>query len=105
MSSNVSYLAARFTRARLNPALAWADVFAMAMLAGFGFTVSLLIGELAYPNPAQAEHIKAAVLLGSLTSALVACLLLKLRNSKYRRLCEQENTNGTTDTSQQGDER
>lgn len=42
-----TYLAARFTRARLNPQLAWADVFALAALAGIGFTVALLIGELA----------------------------------------------------------
>ncbi|GAA2646777.1 Na+/H+ antiporter NhaA [Streptomyces vastus] len=85
-----TYLAVRFTRARLNPALAWADVFALSVLAGIGFTVSLLLGELAYPDPAQAQSIKAAVLLGSLTSALLAALLLRLRNAKYRALYEQE---------------
>ena len=70
-----TYLAARFTRARLNPDLAWADVFALAVLAGIGFTVALLIGELAFPDPADAEHIKAAVLLGSLIAAVLAALL------------------------------
>ncbi|GAU71460.1 Na(+)/H(+) antiporter NhaA [Streptomyces sp. NBRC 110611] len=89
-------LAVRFTRARLGAGLAWADVTAVAMLAGIGFTVSLLIGELAYPDPADAEHIKAAVLVGSLASALLASLLLRMRNSKYRRLYEEEiaNSNG-----------
>jgi NhaA family Na+:H+ antiporter len=100
-----SYLAVRFTRARLSPDLAWADVIAVAMLAGIGFTVSLLIGELAYPNPADLEHIKAAVLLGSLTSALLACVLLKLRNNKYRGLYEEEtldeNADGIPDIYQQ----
>ncbi|MBT2493514.1 Na+/H+ antiporter NhaA [Streptomyces sp. ISL-96] len=100
------YLAARFTRARLSPDLSWPDVIAVAMLAGIGFTVSLLIGELAYPNPADLEHIKAGVLLGSLTSALLACVLLKLRNNKYRRLYEEEtldeNTDGIPDIYQQG---
>jgi NhaA family Na+:H+ antiporter len=43
-----TWLAARFTRAELNPELAWADVLAVATLAGIGFTVSLLIGELAF---------------------------------------------------------
>ncbi|MPY61019.1 Na+/H+ antiporter NhaA [Streptomyces spongiae] len=85
-----TYLAARFTRARLNPDLAWADVFALAVLAGIGFTVALLIGELAFPDPADAEHIKAAVLLGSLIAATVAALLVKRRNRIYRRLWEAE---------------
>ncbi|MFF7984042.1 Na+/H+ antiporter NhaA [Streptomyces sp. NPDC007901] len=87
-----TYLAARFTRARLNPDLAWADVFALAALAGIGFTVALLIGELAFPQAALGEHVKAAVLLASLISALLAALLLRRRNLLYRRLCEQEDT-------------
>ncbi|GAP49861.1 Na+/H+ antiporter NhaA [Streptomyces azureus] len=85
-----TYLAARFTRARLNPDLAWADVFALAVLAGIGFTVALLIGELAFPGPAEAELIKAAVLLGSLIAAALAALLVKRRNGVYRRLWEEE---------------
>jgi NhaA family Na+:H+ antiporter len=92
-----SYLAVRFTRARLSPELAWADVIAVAMLAGIGFTISLLISELTYPDPADLENIKAAVLLGSLTSALLACVLLKLRNTKYRRLYEEENSDANAD--------
>ncbi|GHB51217.1 Na(+)/H(+) antiporter NhaA 3 [Streptomyces umbrinus] len=85
-----TYLAARFTRARLNPDLAWADVLALAVLAGIGFTVALLIGELAFPDPAAAEHIKAAVLIGSLIAAGLATLLIKRRNGVYRHLWEEE---------------
>ncbi|WP_340377608.1 Na+/H+ antiporter NhaA [Streptomyces sp. SS7] len=85
-----AYLAARFTRARLNPDLAWADVFALAVLSGIGFTVALLIGELAFPDPADAGHIKAAVLLGSLLAATAAGVLIKRRNVIYRRLWEAE---------------
>lgn len=92
-----SYLAVRFTRARLGRDLAWADLLAVSMLAGIGFTVSLLIGELAYPDPADQEQIKAAVLLGSLASALLACLMLRLRNNKYRRLYEEENRDENAD--------
>jgi NhaA family Na+:H+ antiporter len=37
----------RFTRAELAERLAWSDVLGLAALGGIGFTVSLLIGELA----------------------------------------------------------
>ena len=86
-----TWLTARFTRAELNEDLAWADVFAVASLAGIGFTVSLLIGELAFDgDPALTDEVKAAVLIGSLIAAVLATVLLKLRNAKYRALCEDE---------------
>ncbi|MGP3922274.1 Na+/H+ antiporter NhaA [Streptomyces sp. 8N616] len=92
-----TYLAARFTRAQLNPDLAWADVFALAVLAGIGFTIALLIGEVAFPDPADVGHIKAAVLLGSLLAAGLAALLVKRRNGIYRSLWEAENRDEDAD--------
>ncbi|MCX4534288.1 Na+/H+ antiporter NhaA [Streptomyces sp. NBC_00841] len=86
-----TWLAARFTKAELNKDLAWADVFAIASLAGIGFTVSLLIGELAFEGDAFIENeIKAAVLLGSLIAAMFSGALLKLRVRTYRALYEAE---------------
>ncbi|MEU5236667.1 Na+/H+ antiporter NhaA [Streptomyces lydicus] len=86
-----TWLTARFTKAELNPDLKWPDVFALASLAGIGFTVSLLIDELAFAdNRALAAEIKAAVLIGSLLAAVLAGTLLKIRNAKYRKLCEEE---------------
>ncbi|MFD7915373.1 Na+/H+ antiporter NhaA [Streptomyces sp. NPDC059752] len=86
-----TWLAARFTKAELNEDLAWPDVFAVASLAGIGFTVSLLIGELAFTDDRTLMYeIKAAVLIGSLIAAIVACVLLKLRDRKYRALTEAE---------------
>jgi Na+:H+ antiporter, NhaA family len=86
-----TWLTARFTRASLSDDLEWADVFAVAALAGIGFTVSLLIGELAFEGDAAlTEKVKAAVLLGSLIAATGASVLLKIRNAKYRRMCEDE---------------
>ncbi|AKN71207.1 pH-dependent sodium/proton antiporter [Streptomyces sp. PBH53] len=86
-----TWLTARFTRAQLSEDLAWADVFAVASLAGIGFTVSLLIGELAFEGDALlTDEVKAAVLTGSLIAAVCATVLLKLRNAKYRRLCAEE---------------
>lgn len=86
-----TWLTARFTRASLSDDLEWADVFAVATLAGIGFTVSLLIGELAFVGDAAlTDEVKAAVLMGSLTAAILATVLLKIRNAKYRRLWEDE---------------
>ncbi|MGW5638048.1 Na+/H+ antiporter NhaA [Streptomyces sp. NPDC003832] len=86
-----TWLTARFTRASLSDDLAWPDVFAVATLAGIGFTVSLLIGELAFEgDAAMTDEVKAAVLMGSLIAAAMATVLLKLRNSRYRRMTEAE---------------
>ncbi|WP_369171193.1 Na+/H+ antiporter NhaA [Streptomyces sp. R28] len=86
-----TWLTARFTRASLSDDLEWGDVFAVATLAGIGFTVSLLIGELAFEGDAtMTDEIKAAVLLGSLAAATLATVLLKIRNAKYRRMVEAE---------------
>jgi Na+:H+ antiporter, NhaA family len=85
-----TYLAARFTRARLSPGLSWTDVAGLALLAGIGFTVSLLVTELAFTDAATREHVKAAVLIGSLVSAVLACVLLRLRDAKYAKLWEDE---------------
>ncbi|MEU5419923.1 Na+/H+ antiporter NhaA [Streptomyces sp. NPDC020667] len=86
-----TWLAARFTKAELNPDLKWPDVLAVASLAGIGFTVSLLIGELAFKNdPLLTDEIKASVLVGSLIAAVLASVLLKLRDNKYKKLCAAE---------------
>ncbi|MCZ0980114.1 Na+/H+ antiporter NhaA [Streptomyces diastatochromogenes] len=86
-----TWFAARFTRAELNPDLSWPDVFAVATLAGIGFTVSLLIGELAFAGDAVlTDEVKAAVLTGSLIAAVLASVLLKLRVRKYQALCADE---------------
>jgi len=86
-----TWLLARFTRADLDDELAWIDVVGLAMLAGIGFTVSLLIGELAFAqSPAQEDHMKVGVLVGSLCAALLATVVLRLRNGVYRRLHELE---------------
>jgi NhaA family Na+:H+ antiporter len=82
---------AALTRARLDAALRWIDVFGMALLAGIGFTVSLLIGELAYGIGSEREElVKIGVLTGSLTAAILAAIVLRLRNRHYRLVCEDE---------------
>jgi Na+:H+ antiporter, NhaA family len=63
----------------LPPGLNWRDLFAVSVLTGCGFTVSLLIAELAFEDPTAASQIKIAVLAGSLLASLLAALLLRRR--------------------------
>ncbi len=86
-----AWLVQRFTRARLADGLSWWDVLGLAWLAGIGFTVSLLIGELAFgAGTERHDHVKIAVLVGSLTSALLATVVLRIRNRHYHRISTPE---------------
>ncbi|MFI7453929.1 Na+/H+ antiporter NhaA [Nonomuraea sp. NPDC049714] len=84
-----TWLTARFTHADLDEDLTWVDMLGLSVLAGIGFTVSLLIGELAFGVGAD-EHVKVAVLAGSVAAALLAAVILRLRNRVYRRIHELE---------------
>lgn len=93
-----TYLVARFTKADLDGALDWIDVVGVALLTGIGFTVSLLIGELAYGvGTEQEDHVKVAVLLGSLLASLLAGLVLVRRNAHYREEEARENADEDAD--------
>ncbi len=79
-------LLARFTPARLDSDVAAADVAGIALLAGIGFTVSLLVGELAYGATPDGAHATVAVLVGSLVAAGLGGTALRLRSRRYARL-------------------
>jgi len=86
-----TYLVARFTHANLDDDLGWLDVLGLSVLAGIGFTVSLLIGELAFgPDSVADEHVKVAILAGSLVAGLLAAIVVKSRDRVYRRIHEAE---------------
>ena len=86
-----AYLTARFTRAELSDELRWRDIAAVSTLTGVGFTVSLLISELAFTDTPELLNLaKGGVLLGSLVSALVAVVLLRRRDRFYDQLCVAE---------------
>ncbi|WP_199434987.1 Na+/H+ antiporter NhaA [Qaidamihabitans albus] len=94
-----TYLTGRFTKAQLDGDLAWIDVLGLAVLGGIGFTVSLLVGDLAFgAGSEREEHVKVAVLTGSLMAALIATVILRFRNRAYRRIHEIE----TADVNQDG---
>ncbi|MFG1882455.1 Na+/H+ antiporter NhaA [Micromonospora sp. NPDC049102] len=86
-----TYLLARFTGAELDEDITWSDLGGIALLAGVGFTVSLLIGDLAFGAGSTADQrVKAAVLTGSVISAILAGVVLARRNAAYRRVAENE---------------
>ncbi|HEY6742927.1 MAG TPA: Na+/H+ antiporter NhaA [Lapillicoccus sp.] len=93
-----TYVFARFTKASLDDDLAWSDVLGLSLLAGVGFTVSLLIGELAFGvGSARDDHVRLGVLLGSLTSAVLAAIVLRLRNRHYKRVEVEETRDDDAD--------
>jgi NhaA family Na+:H+ antiporter len=73
-----TWLTIRLTRAELGD-LEWRDLLGVAVLAGVGFTVALLVAELSFSGP-EVEAAKTAVLAGSVLSALVAAVSLRRRN-------------------------
>lgn len=93
-----TWVIAAVTRAGLDSSLRWIDVFGVALLAGIGFTVSLLIGELAYgDDPARQALVKVAVLTGSLLAAGLAAVVLRARNRHYRSVFVLETADGDRD--------
>ncbi|WP_263731395.1 Na+/H+ antiporter NhaA [Cellulomonas sp. SG140] len=80
-----TWAVARFTRASLAPALGWADVLGVGLVGGIGFTVSLLVGGLAFGSGSpQDEHVVVAVLAASAVAALLGGSTLAWRDRVHR---------------------
>ena len=93
-----TFLLARFTGAELDEDLGWLDVVGVALLAGVGFTVSLLIGELAFGIGTDiGADPKVGVFTGSVVAAVLAALLLLTRNARYRRIHQRETADADHD--------
>ena len=76
----------RIRRINLDPALKWIDIVGVGLLAGIGFTVSLLVTELSFSSTdPHHDHAKVAILTASVVAALVASVLLSARNRAYRK--------------------
>lgn len=97
----------RITRADLDPSVRWLDLLGVSLLAGIGFTVSLLIAELSFGvGDAHTDHAKVAILAASFLAAIIASSILAPRNRKYRAIAAMEkvdlNRDGIPDVYQTG---
>jgi NhaA family Na+:H+ antiporter len=77
-------LAVALGLARISDDLHWRDIAAVSLLAGVGFTVSLLIGTLAYDGTPHLERVTTAVLIATVIAGLSAAVLLRIRVRKRR---------------------
>ncbi|MEV6639826.1 Na+/H+ antiporter NhaA [Amycolatopsis sp. NPDC051371] len=74
-----SWLAVKLKAAEKPQGVGWRDIGALSVLGGVGFTVSLLIAELALPGDAS-ELAKAAVLIASAFASLLGAVMLMRRS-------------------------
>lgn len=73
------WLAAKLRFAAPPSGATWLQLYAVAMLCGIGFTMSLFIGGLAFPgNELLVDEVKIGVLTGSILSALVGYTILRV---------------------------
>lgn len=86
-----TWLLTKATRASLDRSLKWIDVFGVSLLAGIGFTVSLLVAELSFgQDSAHDDHAKVGILAASLLAAILASVVLGTRNRQYRAVEAEE---------------
>ena len=82
-----TFLATRFPNVKLREPITWPDIFSIAPLTGIGFTVSLLVAELAFgPGTENDEHAKLAILVSSVIAALLGATAVAARARAHRRL-------------------
>lgn len=94
-----TWLLTKATRASLDRSLKWIDVFGVSLLAGIGFTVSLLVAELSFGQGSDHDdHAKVGILAASLLAALLAAAVLGTRNRQYSAVEAEE----AIDTDQDG---
>lgn len=72
----------RFTRLRLGNGVDLSDIAAIALLAGIGFTVAMLVAHLAFPDEIEVFHASFGVILGTFLAAILGAITLKWRTSQ-----------------------
>lgn len=76
------WLAVKLKLATRPSKASWPQVYGVSLLCGIGFTMSLFIGGLAFPDQPAADAVKIGVLMGSLLSAVVGVAVLRFAGGK-----------------------
>jgi NhaA family Na+:H+ antiporter len=93
-----AYVLTRLTAARLNPELVWVDVFGVAVLAGIGFAVPLLVSDVTFgAGTPRDDRVTVGILATALLAAVAGGLCLRLRHRHYERLSLDENRDDDSD--------
>lgn len=73
------WMAIRCRLAEKPKGASWPQIYAVCIIAGIGFTMSLFIGDLAFVNPDVKNWMRLGVLSGSLCSAIIGSIVLASR--------------------------
>lgn len=85
--AGTTFLVTRIPGLAIDSSLKWIDIVGMAFVAGVGFTVSLLVGELSFGAGSESDdHVKVGVLAGSFLAAIIGAAILGVRNRHYAKL-------------------
>ena len=78
-----SYIAVKLNLAQMPNNSTWFSFYAVSILTGIGFTMSLFVGNLAFADSNQyVDGVKIGVLSGSLLSTLFGYFLLRISTNK-----------------------
>ena len=72
-----AWIVVRLGWADLPKGLRWSHLYGASILGGIGFTMSLFIGDLAFPDPDMLQQTKLGILLASILSGLIGYFVLK----------------------------
>jgi len=77
-----TYFACKFKIAEFPVGIKWSQIFAVGIIAGIGFTMSIFIDSLAFSNEILINEGKAAVLFTSFVAAVVGLVVLRITLGK-----------------------
>jgi NhaA family Na+:H+ antiporter len=90
---SIVYIADRSGFALKPAGASWPEIYGVAILCGIGFTMSIFIGSLAFPDPSQEylrESAKIGILTGSAISAILGFVVLRLTTNHTDEECDDQ---------------
>ena len=93
----VTFLLVKIGFAKLPEHMDWVQVAAVGIMGGLGFTMSILISGLAFTEPGEVLAAKCAILLGSVTSAVLGILFVKVATARRDASAERSAAEGASE--------